>query len=190
MPRECPVCGEETLVLESGTFRFDPPASVPGGSIEIQGASWEECASCKERIILPALRRALEEEALRRQGLLPASEIRAVRERTGLSQREMARRLGAGEKTYARWESGRSVQNRSSDNLIRLLDQDPEAFARLEARRQPDRQAKVAAYFRLLGELKGRNDGAVAAHGFEVGLVVGKELRKRLREILRAQKGE
>ncbi|MEN8150177.1 MAG: hypothetical protein ABFS86_10160, partial [Planctomycetota bacterium] len=83
-----------------------------------------------------------------------------------------------------------SVQNRSSDNLIRLIHQDPGAFARLEAKRQPDRREKVASYFHLLGELKGKNDHAVAAHGFEVGLVVSKELRRRLRAILKAQKGE
>ncbi|MEN8151268.1 MAG: helix-turn-helix domain-containing protein, partial [Planctomycetota bacterium] len=90
-----------------GTFRFDPPAAVPGGTIEIPKTSWEECASCEEQIILPALRRALDEEALRRQGLLPASEIKSIRARAGLSQRKMSRRLGVGEKTYARWESGR-----------------------------------------------------------------------------------
>ena len=187
MPRECPMCGEVALARKRGTFRIAPPPSVPGGTIEVQKTSWDECSACGEQIILPPLRRSLDRAVQRRHGLLSSAEIRAVRERSGLSQAEIARRLGVGEKTYTRWEAGRSVQNRSSDNLIRLIDQDPGAFARLEAQRRPDRRETIASYIRLLGEIKGRDDHAVAAHGIEVGHLVSKELRERLRRIIKAQ---
>jgi transcriptional regulator with XRE-family HTH domain len=52
--------------------------------------------------------------------LIP-DEIKAIRERAGLSQKEMGERLGVGEKTYIRWENGHSIQNKSIDNMIRCI---------------------------------------------------------------------
>ncbi len=54
----------------------------------------------------------------RLMGVLLPTEIKALRERTGMTQREMSDLLGIGEKTYTRWENGRG---RPSQSLNRLL---------------------------------------------------------------------
>ncbi len=64
----------------------------------------------------------------------------------------MAERLGVGEKTYTRWESGRSIQNKSSDNLIRLMDRSPEQFAVQEP------------WMRALGELSEGSQTTLGAY--------------------------
>lgn len=59
-------------------------------------------------------------------GLLTKQEIRAGRERLGMSQEEFAEYLGVGLASVKRWELG-ALQDKSSDNLIRLMTD--EAFA-------------------------------------------------------------
>jgi putative zinc finger/helix-turn-helix YgiT family protein len=69
--------------------------------------------------------RRLQEDAIavyrKRHGLLSADEIRAVRERFGLTQSELARLLHLGANTVSRWESGRNVQTEAMELLLRLL---------------------------------------------------------------------
>jgi transcriptional regulator with XRE-family HTH domain len=100
----------------------------------------------------------------------------------------MAEFLGVGEKTYARWESGRSIHNISSDNLIRLVAQSPEQFPRLKAQRDPGRQNLIAEYIRSLPQLKGSSRLALAAHGGELDPAIAETWRKRLLEIVESRK--
>jgi transcriptional regulator with XRE-family HTH domain len=88
-----------------------------------------------------------------------------VRQKTGLSAVDVSHLLGVGEKTYTRWENGRSLQTKASDTLIRLIDKHPEMFALLDAEREPDREAFVARYVSELEQLNGANHLAMAAHG-------------------------
>ncbi len=187
MASRCPACGQETLEKRRGDFRFDPPPNIPGGTMIIPDAEWRECSACGGRILPASLSKVLDDEARRRQGLLTPDEIRGVRERTGLSQEEMARFLSVGDKTYTRWESGRSYHNKSSDNLIRLVDKYPAILSLLEARRRPDRSALISQYMKTLGTLKGRERTAVAAHGAELDARISEALQRRLREITQCQ---
>ncbi len=118
--KNCVSCGS-TLQERHGTYRFEPPANIPGGTMVIPDATWLECENCGQQMLPAELEERLERLSIQRQGLLSAAQIKAVRQKLGLTQTEMAERLGVGEKTYARWESGRSIQNKSSDNLIRLF---------------------------------------------------------------------
>ncbi|MEF9974380.1 MAG: type II toxin-antitoxin system MqsA family antitoxin [Clostridia bacterium] len=56
----------------------------------------------------------------REKGLLMPEEIRAIREKYGLSQMAFARVLGLGDKTIARYENG-SIQDEAQNNLIYLI---------------------------------------------------------------------
>jgi len=188
MAARCPICGAESLETRRGEFRFAPPAKIPGGQIVVRDAEWQECASCGEQILGPALEAALEDQRYKRLGLLRPEEIRAVRKRAGLTQTEMAQFVGLGEKTYTRWESGRSLQKRSSDNLIRLADQHPELFIQLEAQRDPDREKLISDYLASLQEHKGANRYAMATHGGELDPSLGELLRERLQKIAKGRK--
>lgn len=58
----------------------------------------------------------------RHMGLLLPAQMKALRERLGLTQKEMGELLQAGEKSWNRWESGRHRPSRSINLLIRALD--------------------------------------------------------------------
>lgn len=190
MPAICPICGVESLEARRGDFRFDPPANMPGGQIVVPDTEWEECASCGEQILGAHLEAALEDQRYMRLGLLRPEGIKEVRKRAGLTQTEMAQFVGVGEKTYTRWESGRSLQNRSNDNLIRLADEHPELFLQLEAQRDPGRQKLIFDYLQGLQQHKGTNRYAMAAHGGELDPSLGKVLRERLLKIAEGRKKE
>ncbi len=185
MAQECPICSGACLEERQGEFRFDPPKDIPGGTIIVPNTTWEECSGCHERILPPALQQAIENECRRRLGRLTPEQVRAVRERTGLSQAQMAELLSVGEKTYTRWESGDSLHNESSDTLVRLVDHNADLFVHLKAERQPDRQQRVAEYVQSLGDRAGL---AMAAHGGKIDRQIIVALRKRLLEIAKSRR--
>lgn len=188
MAQKCPICGSSSLETKTGEFRFDPPQEIPGGTIIIQNAEWEECGACSEVILSLDLEHAIEKERYRRLGLLPPQDILEIRKCAGLSQTQMAKLLGVGEKTYTRWESGSSLQNKSSDNLIRLVATNADLFPKLEAERNPEREKQITEYLKSLESIEGRNPAAIAAHGGELDPSIGKELRRRLLEIIRLKR--
>ena len=182
----CPICGNNTLEQKRGEYRFETPPNVPGGTMVIPDATWSACGSCGEELLPDELTKAIEEEQYRRLGLLTPAEIRQVRENTGLSAVEMAHLLGVGEKSYTRWENGRSMQNKSNDTLIRLLHKNAAAFVIVDAERKPDRERLLSTYVSDLKSLKGRQQYAMAAHGGDLGVANTETLRKRLRSLVAA----
>jgi putative zinc finger/helix-turn-helix YgiT family protein len=184
---KCPICGNQTLEHKQGEYRFEPPLNIPRGTMTIRDAVWDACSSCGEEILPDELTKAIEAEQYRRLGLLTPSEIRQVRQKTGLSAVDLANLLGIGEKSYTRWENGRSMQNRSNDTLIRFLDKNAEAFVIVDAERKPDRERLLAKYVNDLRSLKGQQQYAMAAHGGDLGAANTESLRKRLREIVVAR---
>lgn len=186
---ECHNCGSR-MQERHGTYRFDPPPTIPGGTMVIHDATWMECENCGQQMLPAALDQKLEELSLLRQGLLLPAQIKAIREKLGLTQTAMAERLGVGEKTYTRWESGRSMQNKSSDNLIRLMDRSPEQFAVIEAQRSPERLMRIADYFRQLGQQEGRSTLAMVAHDAELDEAAAGRVRAALCQAIKQQKRE
>jgi len=57
---------------------------------------------------------------------MTADEVRAVRARLGLTQRELAARLGCDRVTVARWETQRRALTGPAARLLRLLAERPE----------------------------------------------------------------
>lgn len=187
MAEKCPICGEMTLETRRGDYTFNTPANIPGGPIVIEKADWDECTSCGEQILSLELEKALETERYKRLGLLTPEEIFQIRKRTGLSQVEISQILDVGEKTYARWESGQSLHNKSSDNLIRFFAQDAGLFERAEAERRPNQTERVKQYIEKLPETKGQNEFAIAAHGDELNSEQKIVIHRRLNEIMKSR---
>jgi len=183
----CAVCGKGELAEKHGTFVFEWPTDFPGESSRFDDATWWVCGSCGEEELPPELVARIEAERYRLEGLLSPLEVQDVRKRVGLSQREMAKLLGVGEKTYTRWELGLSAQTKSMDNLIRLADQNPEVLLQIEARRNPQRRGEIRKYFAGLPEAKAGSAFALAAHGGELDEKAAQSLRARLRKLLKGQ---
>ena len=150
MKKECPICGAMALVEKIGEFRFEPPSNIPGGTITIADSTWEECEVCQEVILPPELIEHLEQQRYARLGLLSPAEIHAIRTKAGLTQAEISKTLGVGEKTYTRWENGKSLQNKSSDNLIRIFSNDSSSLEELEAQRKSAGCGLLKGYYNNL----------------------------------------
>jgi len=126
----CPRCG--TMMEErSGELTY----SVNGQKIAVEDVPHMRCPACDEAVL------GNDEAALLRQraftlyrnkyGLLSAEEIRAIRERLGLTQSHFAALLRLGGNTLSRWEAGRKVQTASLDLLLRLIRDLPDSLTYL-----------------------------------------------------------
>lgn len=183
MADTCPVCGAAELRSETGVFSFDVPPNVPGGPIVVPNATWEMCAACGEKILSKALEHSIDGQVYERLGLLSPARIKEIRKCVHLNQTEMAHLLGVGDKTYARWESGRSMHNKSSDNLLRLVEKQPELFVRLEAQRNPRRREFIAKYVAGLKDTRSTGRFRLAAHGGAIDPRVANALNERIEQI-------
>lgn len=83
------------------------------------------CSRCEEQffngeMMDDSLRRAT--AVIRAEdGLLAPEEIVELRRKYGLTQAELERLIGAGEKTVVRWERGTVSQNKTAGTLLRTL---------------------------------------------------------------------
>ena len=73
----------------------------------------------------------------RYMGLLAGADIRALRERLGVSQDQLSDVLGCGKKSLSRWENGREYPSQLVNTLLRLLETNKVTPEDLRAARQP-----------------------------------------------------
>jgi putative zinc finger/helix-turn-helix YgiT family protein len=118
--------GTLRIQAEEATFR------IHNAEVPVTEYYWR-CDQCGEELVSEELAQVTQQEAAasyrEAERRLAPEEIRALRDRYGLSQELMERTLGLGAKTWVRWETGRVIPNRSMDNLLRLIDRDPMALA-------------------------------------------------------------
>jgi putative zinc finger/helix-turn-helix YgiT family protein len=85
------------------------------------------CRNCGEVVLDTEASRQIDQAFRRQVGLLPPEEIRQNRKKLGLTQEELAERLGVAEETLSYWENGWQIQQRSLDKLMRLYFELPAA---------------------------------------------------------------
>lgn len=124
----CPACEEGFLrpVQKGVEFKYK-------GEVTIVQTIAYECGECSEAFFDDKVERNLEKSLadIRRRvdGLLTSDEIRAIRAMFGMTQVDFARALRVGEKNFARYETGQSIQERTMDNLLRLLRENPKLMS-------------------------------------------------------------
>jgi HTH-type transcriptional regulator / antitoxin MqsA len=124
----CPQCG---TMMEPRQSALSHP--VHGEDIEVPDVRYLGCARCGEVVLSLDQATAWSKAAVQRyrdqHGLLASEEIRALRERFGLSQSELAALLRLDTDTIARWESDRQSQSAALDALLRLVRDVPVALS-------------------------------------------------------------
>jgi HTH-type transcriptional regulator/antitoxin MqsA len=121
----CPVCGAALLnaVTYSDTFEHNERDLV------VHGLEGYQCSSCDCELSDPEQirrnERRIREAKRLADGLLSSHEIRAVRERLGLSQQEAATLFGGGTNGFSKYERGETAQSVAMDRLLRLVMADP-----------------------------------------------------------------
>jgi putative zinc finger/helix-turn-helix YgiT family protein len=144
MPKEnrsvCPLCGKGELADIMGDFktRIEGPGGRPITLI-VPNLSWRHCGSCKEDLLAEEATAAITAAHRAARQLLPAEEIRSIRQHLGKTQAQMSDLLGIGEKTYCRWESGTHFQSEAFDRYLRAIQASPELVHLLnDIRRQKE----------------------------------------------------
>lgn len=81
---------------------------------------WDE--ELEEWLMTEAGLKQVEETKARHMGLMQPAELKALRERLRLTQKELSDVLQIGEKTWSPWETGKLRPSRSMNLLLRALD--------------------------------------------------------------------
>lgn len=124
---ECPVCGKmhevEERVRTTGIIMKGENISYEERFCICTGSDGDK-SEFKTKDILDSNQMAARNAYRKTHGLLTADEIVAIRENYGLTQVELARLLGWGEATVARYES-KAIQDEAYDNILRIIKDNP-----------------------------------------------------------------
>jgi DNA-binding transcriptional regulator YiaG len=93
-----------------------------------------------EEFLTPESSALIEEIRARHMGLIQGAEIRSMRHRLGLSQKELTGLLQCGDKSLSRWENGHGYPTGIVNTLLRLLDEGFLAPESLRAVKGPRRR--------------------------------------------------
>jgi putative zinc finger/helix-turn-helix YgiT family protein len=135
-PWRCPTCGKLAVhpanMPYTSEVNYDDQIHV----VHVPEMMIPRCRECGELVFSGNIDEPIY-DALRSQlQLLKKDELRAGRERVGLSQSALASRLGVSEKTIADWEDGLTIQSRAMDNFLRVYFAIPEVRAVLTGKEQ------------------------------------------------------
>ncbi|HHI93159.1 MAG TPA: type II toxin-antitoxin system MqsA family antitoxin [Gammaproteobacteria bacterium] len=123
----CPICGEGHLQPRIGRS----PVEYKGQTSEVEFHS-SVCDACESEQLdaaqLRANKRAMVAFKKQVDGLLSGAEVRALREKLGLSQADAAKVFGGGPVAFSKYESDDVAQSEAMDKLLRLAAEIPAAF--------------------------------------------------------------
>lgn len=128
--RHCHECGE-ILVRDVRPFEIH----YKGESITVDQPGWY-CNGCGEGVLSGADMGKTDRDFLglkaRVDGTLSPDEVRRVRKKLGLTQKQAGLLLGGGPRAFQKYESGEVGASRAMSNLLKLLDAQPGLLQTLE----------------------------------------------------------
>ena len=131
---KCPVCGVGNLVHESRDLSY----TYAGRSTLIR-QNGDFCTHCGEGIFnteeseaylfaVASFRARVDAEPL------APSEVRRIRKKLGITQKEAGNIFGGGIRAFSQYERGQARHGKALDQLLRLLDSHPELLNELGSR--------------------------------------------------------
>lgn len=125
----CFLCGTPAMLIEEPHTR-----RIGDREVTFQDRFYR-CSHCDEPFYIGGMM----DDSLRRataviraeDGLLAPDEIVELRKKYGLTQAQLERLIGAGQKTVVRWERGTVAQNKTADTLLRVLRDHPGVVTQL-----------------------------------------------------------
>ncbi len=125
---KCPVCTRGNLQKRRAAHTY----TYKSQQKTIKDVEYFQCDLCEESVENPdsvkRIGKILKEWHKQIDGFLSGEEIRAIRKRIGCTQAIMGLVLGAGEKSIARYENSLLTPSAPMDALLRLLQENPDAF--------------------------------------------------------------
>lgn len=130
-PIVCEVCGSDRVFAVSRPFDTKY-SQVP---IHLESVDMYECERCGESTLTPEQAKEVSQKvktlARERLNLLAPDAIVRIRRRYDLSQEDLERLFGLGEKVVTRWERNKVLQGKPADVLLRLMDRNPNIVAEI-----------------------------------------------------------
>ncbi len=131
---KCPVCGTGNLVRDSRDLSY-----TYGGRSTVIRQSGDFCNACGEGTFssdeseqylaaINIFRARVDSE------LLMPGELRRIRKKLGLTQKEAGEIFGGGIRAFSQYERGETRQGKALDKLLRLLDRHPQLLDELRVR--------------------------------------------------------
>ncbi len=118
-PRKCNQCAKKKVELE--TISYDANMRHDGRSYSFTVPKLEimVCKACNEKVFTGKVDQQIIAAMRKHIGLMSPAEIREGIKRIGMSQKEVAERVGIAEATLSRWLNETQIQSRSMDKLLR-----------------------------------------------------------------------
>ncbi len=126
------------------SFDVHLPATKDQPARFVETIEVEVYRSFGEEVLTPESCEKIERVKARHLGLMTGADIKAMRERLKLSQKQLTALLQCGEKTLSHWENGHGHPTGLSNTILRLLDEGFIAPVHLLAVSQPRRDRSAA----------------------------------------------
>lgn len=120
-PWKCGQCRQRTVDLSTGLYTVEMEHDGRSYSVSVPDLEAPRCKECGELVLDDAANQRISEAFRQQLGLLTPEQIRSNRETLGMTQKQLASRLGIAEATLSRWETGGQIQQRAMDRLLRLF---------------------------------------------------------------------
>jgi putative zinc finger/helix-turn-helix YgiT family protein len=128
--RVCDECGGYAVQMSFKDDRFFYGSGTDAVELTARVPVWT-CDKCGHAYTEGDAEDLRHEVVCRHLGVLSPTQVRAVREKYGMSQSEFAKATGFGLASVKRWETGALIQNQSTDRLLRLLATDRSIIGKL-----------------------------------------------------------
>lgn len=125
-PWECRSCRQMKVVPTKTDYALDVRFDNQLVPIVANGIDIPTCQNCGEKVITVAVDDQVNAALHRHLNLLLPTQIRDGIERLGMSNRDIAARLGVSEELLWKWANGFTIQSRAMDNYLRVFFQFPQ----------------------------------------------------------------
>lgn len=139
-PNRCGKCGQNKMHLATVTYATTIEHDGRAYRVEIPALTVPQCGHCNAISIDDEADQQISAAFRREARLLTPEEVRGGREKLGLTQKQFANRLGIGEATISRWETGAQIQQRAMDRFLRVCLASPAAVELLRSDFQTSRK--------------------------------------------------
>ena len=104
--------------------------AIGGRELEVAGDRFMQCDTCGEEYFTDEQARfhlrLVNDARRRKEALLTGEQVQRIRQALMLSQAQLEDALGVSRKTVVRWENSTSVQSKALDDVLRLIELDPD----------------------------------------------------------------
>lgn len=147
-------CGNDNIEIRTETRGME----ILGKKYDIR-KQYCHCPQCGEEWVTPAQSKASTDQIIaskrRSQGFLAPEDIKALRERHGLTQKQAAAIFGGGENAFSKYERGEIYPTTAMDKLMQLFDNVPQAKNHLLINNRENIHISSVVVF----SMRNKNDG-------------------------------